>query len=146
MEEWDTVSKRIGFFGSEAGVAEIRRHMSEAFASKSYEELARFVATEPEIICERVRDYEDVLTDPQNLANGYVVDLELPAVGETRTVGALMDFSATPAGLPGAPPPLGAHTAEVMTELGFGATDVDSVLSHCEREMQEAYAALFDVD
>ena len=146
MEEWDTVSKRIGFFGSEAGVAEIRRHMSEAFASKTYDELARFVAAQPDIICERVRDYEEVLTDPQNLANGYVVDLELPAVGETRTVGALVDFSATPAGQPGAPPPLGAHTAEVMTELGFGETDVESVLSHCEREMQETYAALFDGD
>ena len=144
MEEWDNASKRLGFFGSEAGVAEIRRHMSEAFASKTYDEFARFAAAEPGIICERVRGYDDVLTDPQNLANGYVVDMELPGIGETPTVGALLDFSATPAGLPRPPPPLGAHTAEVMTELGFAATDIESVLGHCERERREAYAALFE--
>ena len=57
-----------------------------------------------------------------------------------------MDFSATPTGRPGQPPPLGAHTAEVMTELGFTAADVESVLSHCEREWREAYAAMFGDD
>ena len=78
--------------------------MGEAFASKTYDEFARFAAAEPEIICERVRGYDDVLTDPQNLANGYVVGLELPGIGETPTVGALLDFSATPAGTPRPPP------------------------------------------
>ena len=142
MEEWNTVGKRIGFPGSEAGLAEIRRHMSEAFALKTYDEFARFAATEPDIVCERVRGYDDVLTDPQNLANGYVVGLELPAVGETRTIGSLMDFSATPTSRPGPPPPLGAHTADVMRELGFADADIESVLSHCEREFQDAYAAM----
>ena len=84
--------------------------MREAFAAKTFAEFAEFVATEPEIIWERVRGYDDVLTDPQNLANGYVVDLELPTVGAIRTIGALMEFSATPAGRPGVPPELGSHT------------------------------------
>ncbi len=145
-EEWDSASKRLGFFGSEAGVSEIRRHMREAFASKTFDEFARFAVTQPEIICERVRGYEDVLMDPQNLANGYIVDLELPAIGKTPTIGTLMDFSATPTGRPGQPPPLGEHTAEVMTELGFTAADVESVRSHCKREWQEAYAAMFGDD
>ena len=143
MEEWDSASKRMGFDPSEAGLTEIRQHMREAFASKTFDEFARFAAAEPEIICERVRGYDDVLTDPQNLANDYVVELELPAIGKTRTIGTLMDFSATPTSLPGAPPELGAHTGEVMTDLGFAAADIESVLSHCEREMRETYAALF---
>ncbi len=142
MEEWDSASKRIGFEGSEAGLAEIRQHMRDAFASKTWDEFARFVATEPEIICERVRGYDDVLTDPQNLANDYIVDIELPAVGRTRTIGSLMDFSATPTDRPEAPPELGAQTAEVMTELGFEAAAIESVLSHCEREMRETFVAL----
>ena len=146
MKEWDNASKRMGFFGSEAGLSEIRQLMSEAFASKTFDEFARFAATQPEIICERVRGYDDVLKDPQNLANGYVVDLELPAIGGTPTIGTLMDFSATPTGVPGLPPPLGAHTAEVMTDLGFTEADIESVLNHCERELRETHAALFGED
>ncbi|MDE0064161.1 MAG: CoA transferase [Gammaproteobacteria bacterium] len=145
-EEWNSATKRLGFSGSEAGVAGIRRHLSEAFASKTFDAFAGFAATQPELICERVRGHDDVLTDPQNLANGYVVGLELPSIGETPTIGTLMDFSATPTVPPGQPPPLGAHTAEVMTELGFAAADVDSVLGHCKREWQEAYAAMFGDD
>ena len=142
MEEWNSAAKRLGWEGSEAGLAEIRQHMREAFAAKTFAEFAEFVATEPEIIWERVRGYDDVLTDPQNLANGYVVDLELPAVGEIRTIGALMEFSATPAGRPGVPPELGAHTAAVMAELGFAEADIESVRNHCERVQQEMYTAL----
>ena len=142
MEAWNTAGKRIGFPGSEAKLPEIRRLMSEAFASKTFDEFAQFAASEPDIICERVRDYEDVLTDPQNLANDYVVGLELPGVGTTRTIGTLMDFGLTPTSPPGPPPGLGAHTAEVMAELGFQAAEVDSVLGHCEREFLAAYAAM----
>ena len=47
---------------------------------------------------------------------------------------------------PGAPPELGSHTAEIMTEPGFAAADIESVLSHCESEMQETYTALFAED
>lgn len=146
MEEWDTPGKRIGFSGSEAGVAEIRELMQKAMGSKTAAELEAFFATEPEIIWERVRNHDEVLSDPQNLANDYVVEIDLPLIGATRTVGSLMSFSGTPTAAPGEPPALGAHTGEIMTSLGFDAADIERVHSHSESRREATYRALLTED
>ena len=140
MEEWDSPAKRIGLEPREKGLREIRQLMSEAIGSKTFAELAAFFASQPEIIWERVRSHDEVLADPQNIANDYIVDINLPVTGATKTVGALMAFSATPPPQPSAPPALGAHTAEVMAELGFAAADVEAVQTHCESVRDQAYA------
>ena len=142
IEEWNTPGKRIGMAGSDAGVAEIRALMQEAVGSKTFAELETFFSSEPEIIWERVRDHADVLTDPQNLANGYVVDLEVPSLGKVKTVGSLIAYSATPTPEQRPPPELGSHTAEIMQELGFTADDVESVQTHAEAVRAELLAAL----
>ena len=100
------------------------------------------MAGQPEIIWERVRGHGDVLTDPQNLANEYVVDLDLPATGVAPTVGTLMHYSATPTERPRVPPVLAADTEDIMTELGFTAEDVQAVKDRCEAVKAEMYAAL----
>lgn len=140
MEEWDSPAKRIGLEPREKGLREIRQLMSEAIGSKTFAELAAFFASQPEIIWERVRSHDEVLADPQNIANDYIVDVDLPVTGATKTVGALMAFSATPPANPSAPPALGAHTAEVLAELGFAAADVKAVQTHCESVRDQAYA------
>jgi crotonobetainyl-CoA:carnitine CoA-transferase CaiB-like acyl-CoA transferase len=146
MKAWDTPGKRIGMAGSDEGVEEVRAQMSEAIGSKTFAELEAFFYSEPEIIWERVRGHEDVLTDPQNLANDYVVDLEMPVVGNVKTVGSLMAFSETPTATPQPPPVLGAHTEEVMRELGFDGPDIDSVVSHAGAVREELFAALLGSD
>ncbi len=146
MEEWNTPGKRIGMSGAEVGVQEIRTLMREAFASKPWHEWEAFFATQPEIIWERVRGHGDIATDPQNVANDYVVDLELPVTGTTPTVGTLMDFSATPTPHPSPPPPLGAHTAEIMAELGFDEDATSGVIAHAARTREAMRAALLGAD
>ncbi|HCP50322.1 MAG TPA: hypothetical protein DIT73_08860, partial [Gammaproteobacteria bacterium] len=66
LEQWDTPGKRIGVAGSDDGLAEIRDLMKTAIALHTMEEWEAFFSTEPEIIWERVRNHEDVRTDPQN--------------------------------------------------------------------------------
>lgn len=146
IEEWDTPGKRLGASGSLAGVTDIRGRMQQAIGSKPGQAWEAFFASQPEIIWERVRGHNDVLADPQNAANGYIVDLELPVTGTTPTVGPLMEFSATPAPTPAPPPPLGAHTAEVMTELGFDAATIATVIAHGEAERGALIAALLGND
>lgn len=146
LEDWDSPGKRVGAGGSDAGVKEIRALVRDAFASKPWSEWAAFLNAQPEIVWERVRDHADVRGDPQNAANDYVVDIELPHVGKTSTVGTLMDFSATPTPVPAPPPGLGAHTGEVMADLGFDGDAIARVTRHAAETRDEVLAALLGDD
>jgi crotonobetainyl-CoA:carnitine CoA-transferase CaiB-like acyl-CoA transferase len=140
-EEWDTPAKRIGLDGATENVDELRELTTEAFRSKTMEEWETFLRGQPEIIWERVRGHDDVLTDPQNLENEQIVDLDLPISGMTKTVGTLMTFTDTPTALPSAPPALGEHTAQIMGELGFTEEEIESTKADAEANQRGMFAA-----
>ena len=146
LEEWNTPAKRLGFAGADEGLADIRATMREAIGSKSFPELRAFLYSEPEIIWEQVRGHEEVLSDPQNLANGYVTDLELPIAGTVKTIGPLIDFSDTRPAAVQPPPALSAHTTDVLSDLGFTDVEIRSVLDHSEQIRAELYANLLGED
>jgi len=144
-QRWNTGAKRIGARGSSDGVDEIRQTMREAFASKTTAEWCEFFAGQPEIIYERVQDYDELLVDPQVVANGYLVDIEVPKFGTARVVTNVVNLSDTPgSGVRRPPPLLGEHTAEVMDELGFARDEIDEVLSSVAGAADEIIAAIFD--
>ena len=93
---WDNVAKRIGARGSTDGVDDIRQAVREAFASRTTAEWTEFFAGQPEIIYERVQDYDELLADPQVAANGYLVDVEVPKFGTARVVTNVVHLSDTP--------------------------------------------------
>ena len=146
MEEWDTPGKRLGITGDATGIAEIRQLMREAFGSRTMAEWDSFFADQSEIIWERVRTHDEVLNDPQNLENEYIVEIDLPVTGPTKTIGSLMAYSDTPTARPSAPPPLAAHTAEIMAGLGFAAAEIESVRGHAEAIRHEMFVANFGED
>ncbi|MEK6629753.1 MAG: CoA transferase [Acidobacteriota bacterium] len=67
--------------------------------------------------CAAVRGIDEVMADPQLLARGMVQPVEHPSAGSLRQLGVPIKLSATPARAAVAPPRLGEHTAQVLTEL-----------------------------
>jgi crotonobetainyl-CoA:carnitine CoA-transferase CaiB-like acyl-CoA transferase len=142
---WNNAAKRIGARGSLDGVDEIRQHTREAFASKTTAEWTEFFAGQPEIIYERIQDYDELLVDPQVAANGYVVDVDVPKFGPAGVVSNVVHLSDTPgAGVRRPPPLLGEHTAELMEELGFGRDEIAAVVASCDGAADELIAVVFD--
>jgi crotonobetainyl-CoA:carnitine CoA-transferase CaiB-like acyl-CoA transferase len=139
---WNTPVKRLGSTGSRDGVEEIRSKVRQAFAAKTTAVWEEFLASQPEIIHERVQGYDEVLADPQIRANDYLATVDLPDVGPTRFVGNLVHLSETPGSVKGPPPALGQHTAEVMESLGFSSEEVQAVETHASAVREKMIAAI----
>jgi len=83
----------------------------------------------------------DVLNDPQNVANGYIVDMDLPVIGPSKVVGNLIGLSATPGPVKGPPPALGEGNAEIMARLGFSAAEIELVIAQANAQREALLAA-----
>ena len=67
----------------------------------------------------KIRKVEEALTAPEVLARDMVWQVEHPVIGELKLVGSPLKMSGTPVRRPAAPPVLGQHTDEVLSEA-FG--------------------------
>ncbi len=72
-----------------------------------------------EIPCGPIRGVLEALESDQAQARGMIVDVEHPLLGTLRQVGVPFKFGATPATIRRAPPLLGEHSAEILSELGY---------------------------
>ncbi len=125
-EEWNSPAKRLGAAGG-GDASGLREILKRGFATKTTAAWTDFMYSQPNIIMERVRDYADVITDVQNIANDYIVPMKMPVIGESKVVGNLIQMSETPGSVKGPAPQLGEHTAEVMTSLGFDEDAIAAV-------------------
>jgi crotonobetainyl-CoA:carnitine CoA-transferase CaiB-like acyl-CoA transferase len=77
------------------------------------------------IPCGRINTVAGALDDPQTAARDMVETVEHPGIGPLRMLGTPFKFSETPCGVRRAPPALGQHTEEILTqELGM---DTDAI-------------------
>jgi crotonobetainyl-CoA:carnitine CoA-transferase CaiB-like acyl-CoA transferase len=72
-----------------------------------------------------VQNIMEVITDPQALANDFIVPFEHPLQGKVKIPGYPVDFSASSAGTKSVAPKLGQHTDAIMNELGFSSKDIE---------------------
>jgi formyl-CoA transferase len=72
----------------------------------------------------RYRVIGELVDDPQVRANDLAVDVHHPQLGAITMVGPVVDMSATPTTARHAPPTVGQHNADILTEVGYSAADV----------------------
>ncbi len=139
---WNTPSKRLGEGVTQQESDAVRAALTTAFGRRTAAEWDEFLRTQPEAIWERVRSWPEVLEDEQNVLNEYVVTIDVPGFGLTRTVGNLVTLSETPGSVKGGPPVLGEHTAEVLREVGMSAAEIEEIQARATKVREETFALL----
>jgi crotonobetainyl-CoA:carnitine CoA-transferase CaiB-like acyl-CoA transferase len=74
--------------------------------------------------CAPVLTRTQMLSNEQVVANGIIVQTEHPEAGRIRQARPAARFSETPAEIRWGGAALGAHTAEVLEEIGYAAADI----------------------
>jgi crotonobetainyl-CoA:carnitine CoA-transferase CaiB-like acyl-CoA transferase len=93
------------------------------FAGKTRDEWMR-IFQEHGCIYTQIQTIPEVVEDPQLLANNYIIEIDHPDYGYTKTMGFPWDLSETPASWRMRAPKLGEHTEEVLLEAGYSKQEI----------------------
>ena len=100
----------------------------EAFRARGGEEwLDRL--TQEGVPCAPVLTRTQMLSNPQVVANGIVVETEHPQAGRIRQARPAARFSGTPAAMRRGGPALGEQTAQLLAEIGYSAAEIEALAS-----------------
>jgi crotonobetainyl-CoA:carnitine CoA-transferase CaiB-like acyl-CoA transferase len=125
-EEWindpryDTMEKR------EKCAEEIIRELDALFATRTWSEWEESFK-ENDLIVSGNHPIPEILEDEQANVNNFFTDVEHPVMGTARLLNSPMQFSETPAKITGVAPQLGAHTEEVLLDIGYTWEDLEEM-------------------
>ena len=95
----------------------------QAFAAMSWEEWDEKIHQYQLIAC-RVNRLDDLSSDEQVLANGYLAKLPHPELGEFWYVPTPINFEKTPVSVRSATPHVGEQTDEILSETGYSQQEI----------------------
>ena len=104
------------------------------------ERLANFSAAELSAVFEKhalpfapITRPQDLLQDPHLLATGGLAPITLPDGRETKTVLLPFTLGGERPGVRLSPPRLGEHSAELLAELGYSASEIEALCNNSEK-------------
>ncbi len=136
---WHNTALRIGMTDPDEDYDHLRERLTAAFLRKPMKECEEFLDSEPEIIWNRVVGHDEVINDPQALANDYFVDMEISGVGPTRVVGNLVHLSETPGSAKGPSSEQGQHTEEILLDLGYSWDQITALNEETQAGIRQAF-------
>ncbi len=98
--------------------------MDEIFITRSVPEWIKILKETGDIICCPVQTLSDLASDPQVLANDYIVDANHEILGPVKVPGIPIQFSETPGAITCEAPELGQHTEEILLDLNYTWEDI----------------------
>ena len=94
----------------------LQQRFREEFAGNS---TAHWIAAleEADLLCAPVKYLSEVLEDEQTKSNEMIIEFEHPINGQMQAIACPIHFSALDCGVRMAPPRLGEHNDEILSEL-----------------------------
>jgi crotonobetainyl-CoA:carnitine CoA-transferase CaiB-like acyl-CoA transferase len=111
----------------EQNCVELISILDSAFATKPRDEWLDIFSSE-DLVYSPIKDYWEVVNDPQVLENEYIVEFEHPSIGKLKEIGIPVEFSKVSRSIRQPAPQLGQHTEEVLIDiLGFSWKEIEGL-------------------
>jgi alpha-methylacyl-CoA racemase len=117
----DLIEKQFEKPGSDA-----HREAAEIFRTRTRDEWRAF-NDEHDAMIEPILELDEALSSQLIRERKMVISYEQPEFGEVRQLGFPIKLSRTPASVERPAPALGEHTAEVLTESGYSAEEIQAL-------------------